>query len=131
MITVLFARHDSVYKSFPDCDVWDAERDARKWSGGTSIIAHPPCRSWGRLRGLAHIIPEERALGPLACALAAGHCQSTNFGGGTAPKNGHGSISSAATPKDCRQFLLYLAKRLACRDGFFRAIDRFRELAAA
>jgi hypothetical protein len=28
MITVLFARRDSVYKSLPDVDVWDADREA-------------------------------------------------------------------------------------------------------
>ncbi len=30
MIAVLFARKDSIYKSLPECDVWDAERDARR-----------------------------------------------------------------------------------------------------
>jgi len=50
MIAVLFARNNSVYKAFPDCDVWDAERDALKWQGGYPVIAHPPCRAWGQLR---------------------------------------------------------------------------------
>jgi hypothetical protein len=27
-VTILFARIDSVYKTIPGCDVWDAERDA-------------------------------------------------------------------------------------------------------
>jgi len=49
---VLFARADSIYKQL-DCDVWDQERDALRWPGGASIVAHPPCRSWGRLRKLA------------------------------------------------------------------------------
>jgi len=31
VIAVLFARSDSVYKTIPGCDVWDAERDARRW----------------------------------------------------------------------------------------------------
>lgn len=30
-IAVLFARADSIYKTLPECDVWDATRDARKW----------------------------------------------------------------------------------------------------
>lgn len=50
---VLFARRDSVYKSLPGCDVWDIDRDARKWPGGSPIVAHPPCRAWGRLRHFA------------------------------------------------------------------------------
>ena len=28
-VAVLFARSDSIYKSMPECDVWDIERDAR------------------------------------------------------------------------------------------------------
>jgi hypothetical protein len=65
-VAVLFARSDSIYKAIAECDVWDAGRDARKYRGDLPIIAHPPCRAWGRLRGLATIIPEEKALGPLA-----------------------------------------------------------------
>jgi hypothetical protein len=67
-VSILFARSDSIYKSFAECDVFDAERDARTFAGGMPIVAHPPCRSWGRLRGLAHIIEEERQLGPWAAA---------------------------------------------------------------
>jgi hypothetical protein len=52
-IAVLFARKDSVYKTLPSCDVWDAERDARQWPGGSPVVAHPPCRAWGRLRHFA------------------------------------------------------------------------------
>lgn len=52
-VAVLFARTDSIYKTMPGCDVWDIERDARKWPGGAPVLAHPPCRAWGRLRGFA------------------------------------------------------------------------------
>lgn len=52
-VAVLFARADSVYKTLPGCDVWDAERDARRWPGGAPLVAHPPCRAWGRLRTFA------------------------------------------------------------------------------
>ena len=62
MIAVLFARHDSIYKSLPDCDVWDSERDALRWPGGSPLIAHPPCRSWGRLRHFAKPVEGERDL---------------------------------------------------------------------
>ncbi|SOD41617.1 hypothetical protein SAMN06298226_1919 [Nitrosovibrio sp. Nv4] len=61
-VAVLFARKDSVYKTLTDCDVWDIERDARRWSGGQPIVAHPPCRAWGRLRKLANPRPDEKAL---------------------------------------------------------------------
>jgi len=52
-VAVLFARADSVYKTLPHCDVWDRERDAARWPGGSPIVAHPPCRAWGRLRHFA------------------------------------------------------------------------------
>ena len=52
-VAVLFARADSVYKTLPDCDVYDIERDARSWAGGCPVVAHPPCRAWGRLRQFA------------------------------------------------------------------------------
>jgi hypothetical protein len=61
-VAVLFARSDSVYKSIPGCDVWDIERDARRWQGGAPVIAHPPCRAWGRLRMFANPRPDEKEL---------------------------------------------------------------------
>lgn len=57
VVTVLFARTDSNYKKLPGVDVWDKERNALNWPGGTPVIAHPPCRAWGRLRQFAK--PEE------------------------------------------------------------------------
>ena len=65
-VAVLFARRDSVYKSLPGTDVWDIERDARKWPGGCPVVAHPPCRAWGRLRHFAHPRPDEMELAVLA-----------------------------------------------------------------
>lgn len=59
---MLFARSDSIYKTIQGCDVWDAERDARNWPGGCSVIAHPPCRAWGRLRAFAKPRPDEKDL---------------------------------------------------------------------
>ena len=61
-VAVLFARDDSHYKAIPDCDVWDIERDARRWPGGHHVVAHPPCRAWGRLRHFAKPRPDEKAL---------------------------------------------------------------------
>jgi hypothetical protein len=62
MVAVLFARKDSVYKTLPDCDVWDVDRDARNWLGGNPAIAHPPCRAWGRLRHFAKPREDEKDL---------------------------------------------------------------------
>lgn len=62
IVSVLYARSDSHYKEYPWADVWDAERDARRFGGGLPVVAHPPCRAWGRLRKFAKPRPGEKAL---------------------------------------------------------------------
>lgn len=66
MVAVLFARRNSVYKSLPGVDVYDELRDARTWPGGCPVVAHPPCRAWGRLAQFAKPLPHERQLGLFA-----------------------------------------------------------------
>lgn len=61
-IAALFVRADSVYKRLPMVDAWDIERDARQWPGGCPVVAHPPCRAWGRLRAFANPRPDEKEL---------------------------------------------------------------------
>ncbi|HJW54701.1 MAG TPA: hypothetical protein VJ577_05455 [Burkholderiaceae bacterium] len=61
-IAVLFARQDSIYKRRSDLDVYDIERDARTYTGHFPVVAHPPCRSWGRLRKFAKPRHDERDL---------------------------------------------------------------------
>lgn len=66
VVAVLFARSDSNYKSLDQTDVWDADRDARKWPGGLPVVAHPPCRAWGRLRHFAKPRDDEKELAHFA-----------------------------------------------------------------
>lgn len=61
-VAVLFARADSIYKTLQGCDVYDIERDARTWLGGCPVVAHPPCRAWGRLRHMASPRHDEKQL---------------------------------------------------------------------
>lgn len=61
-VAVLYARNDSVYKSMAFADVYDAARDALMFPGGLPVVAHPPCRAWGRLRILAKPRKGEREL---------------------------------------------------------------------
>ena len=61
-VAVLFARRDSVYKTIPGCDVYDIDRDARTFGGTAPVIAHPPCRAWGRMRHFAKPRPDEKEL---------------------------------------------------------------------
>lgn len=61
-VSVLFARSDSFYKTINECDVWDKERDATKFTGKNPVVVHPPCRAWGQLRKLANPLPGEKEL---------------------------------------------------------------------
>lgn len=65
-VAVLFARSDSIYKRVAGADVFDLERDARTYHGPLPVVAHPPCRAWGRLRHFAKPRPDEKALGLFA-----------------------------------------------------------------
>lgn len=65
-IAALFCRSDSVYRSIDGISVWDESRDARLFLGNGPVIAHPPCRGWGRLRHMAKVRPDELDLGRFA-----------------------------------------------------------------
>ncbi len=49
-VTVLCAQPRSIYNEIPGVDVYDAARDAFTFPGGSPVVAHPPCRLFGRLR---------------------------------------------------------------------------------
>lgn len=65
-VAVLFARSDSHYKTLPECDVFDIDRDARTYAGANPIVAHPPCRAWGAFAMFAKPREDEKALAPWA-----------------------------------------------------------------
>lgn len=56
-VAALFVRRDSVYKTMSCVDAFDFDRDALTFAGGMPVVAHPPCRSWGRLRQFAKARP--------------------------------------------------------------------------
>ena len=47
-IAALYVETDGAYFGLPDVDPWDVVRDARKYAGPHSVVAHPPCQRWGR-----------------------------------------------------------------------------------
>lgn len=68
-VAALFVRADSHYKTMAGVECYDMERDARTYDGPWPVVAHPPCRAWGRLRTFANPRPDERNLARLAVAM--------------------------------------------------------------
>lgn len=48
MIAALFVETDGCYFNLPGVDPWDEKRDARLYVGPHPVVAHPPCKRWGR-----------------------------------------------------------------------------------
>jgi hypothetical protein len=67
-VSALFVRADSIYADLL-FDVWDEARDARNYAGPWPVVAHPPCRAWGRLRQFAKPHPDEKQLALRAVEL--------------------------------------------------------------
>jgi hypothetical protein len=61
-VAALFVRSDSCYADLVS-ECWDVARDARGYRGPLPVVAHPPCRAWGRLKHLAKPRPDEKELG--------------------------------------------------------------------
>lgn len=61
-VAVLYCTPSSIYKALA-IECFDQYRDARTYRGWLPVVAHPPCRSWARLRHLAKPVPWERDLG--------------------------------------------------------------------
>lgn len=62
VIAALYVRADTVYRTFPRVSVWDARRDARRYTGPYPVICHPPCGRWGdRWRDAGATFPGEGA----------------------------------------------------------------------
>lgn len=64
-IAALYVIKNGPYQ-IPGIDVWDKDRDARKYKGPHPVIAHPPCERWGRYWGggpMLHGTERQKLLG--------------------------------------------------------------------
>ena len=48
-IAALFVQSNGTYFGLDGVDPWDEVRDARKYNGPHSVVAHPPCQLWGAM----------------------------------------------------------------------------------
>lgn len=92
-IAALFVHSSSVYHSIDFVDCYDIYRDALTWPGGCPAIAHPPCRTWGKLRSFVRSAPDnEHALGPWAIG------QVRKYGGVVEHPEGSGLFRACRCP---------------------------------
>ena len=47
-IAALYVMADGPYVGLPGVDPWPEDRDARNYPGPHPVVAHPPCKRWGR-----------------------------------------------------------------------------------
>lgn len=71
-VAALFTCRSGPYAAL-GCEVFDLARDARTFALDRPIVAHPPCRAWGKLRHFAKPREDERDLA-LFAMWAARHC---------------------------------------------------------
>jgi hypothetical protein len=62
LIGALYVRRDSVYKILDGVDCYDEDRDSKTFHSDLPVIAHPPCRAWGRMSQFSKPKPDEKSL---------------------------------------------------------------------
>jgi hypothetical protein len=81
MVAALFVETDGVYFGLPGVEPWDMARDARTYSGPHPVVAHPPCKRWGRYWHGAPRKPHQYRLGEDGGCFAAALAAVRNYGG--------------------------------------------------
>lgn len=81
MIAALFVEPGGTYSCIPNVDPWPEERDARAYRGPHRVIAHPPCKRWGRYWGGGPSAKVQRIKGDDDGCFAAALWAVRTFGG--------------------------------------------------
>lgn len=81
MVAALFVERDGAYYGLPDVDPWDKERDAREYRGPHPVVAHPPCKRWGRYATGAPNKPNQYRVGEDGGCFATALNAVRNYGG--------------------------------------------------
>jgi|HubBroStandDraft_2_1064218.scaffolds.fasta_scaffold58744_2 hypothetical protein len=62
-VAALYVHRDSIYKTMPGVECWDEDRDSYTYDHVMPVVAHPPCRLWGKLSHMSTADPIERLTG--------------------------------------------------------------------
>jgi hypothetical protein len=80
-IAALFVETNGIYFGLPNVDPWDQARDARTYAGPHPVVAHPPCKRWGRFHHGSTRKPHQFRLGADDGCFAAALWAVRTFGG--------------------------------------------------
>ncbi len=80
-VAALFVETDGAYYGLPAVDPWDKVRDARTYTGPHPVVAHPPCKRWGRYAKGSPRKPNQYRVGEDQGCFAAALTAVRNYGG--------------------------------------------------
>jgi hypothetical protein len=80
-VAALFVETGGTYYNLKDVEPYDAERDARGYCGPWPVVAHPPCKRWGRFWHGSTRKPHQFRLGEDGGCFAAALTAVRNYGG--------------------------------------------------
>ena len=81
MIAALFVESGGAYFGLDDVSPWAMGRDARNYRGPHPVVAHPPCKRWGRYWPGGPSVHRRKFLGDDAGCFAAALWAVRTFGG--------------------------------------------------
>lgn len=81
MIAALYVESGGVYCGLDGVDPWDEDRDARRYVGPHPVVAHPPCKRWGKFWHGSTAKPHQFRLGEDQGTFAAALTSVRNYGG--------------------------------------------------
>jgi hypothetical protein len=81
VVAALYVEADGPYAGLQGVDAWSIERDARRYNGPHAVVAHPPCKRWGRYWSGGPSASVRRNLGDDEGCFAAALYAVRTFGG--------------------------------------------------
>ncbi len=80
-VAALYVEEGGIYSTFRSVDNWPLGRDARKYTGPCPVVAHPPCKRWGKYWHGSTRKPHQFRLGEDQGCFAAALTSVRNYGG--------------------------------------------------